>query len=97
MACTLEGEIVGSISGGCIEEDFLKQLQEGKLKDLYRKQRKPFTVVYGETEAEQTRLKLPCGGQLHVLLELLRLGLDLQDVLRRHAPAHPAGLLRRRR
>ncbi len=71
MACTLEGEIVGSISGGCIEEDFLKQLQEGKLKDLYHKQRKPFTVVYGETEAEQARLKLPCGGQLHVLLELL--------------------------
>ena len=71
MACTLEGEIVGSISGGCIEEDFLKQLQEGKLKDLYHEQRKPFTVVYGETEAEQARLKLPCGGQLHVLLELL--------------------------
>ena len=38
---------------------------------MYHKQRKPFTVVYGETEAEQARLKLPCGGQLHVLLELL--------------------------
>ena len=71
MACTLDGELVGSISGGCVEEDFLEELREGKLKALYQSQAKPITVVYGETEAEQARLKLPCGGQLHVLLELL--------------------------
>ena len=71
MACTFDGELVGSISGGCVEEDFLEELREGKLKDLYQSQAKPITVVYGETEAEQARLKLPCGGQLHVLLELL--------------------------
>ncbi len=71
MACTFDGELVGSISGGCVEEDFLEELREGKLKDLYQSQAKPVTVVYGETEAEQARLKLPCGGQLHVLLELL--------------------------
>ena len=28
MACTMKGELVGSISGGCIEEDFLEQLIE---------------------------------------------------------------------
>ena len=71
MACTIEGELVGSISGGCIEEDFLGQLRNGTLKEQFNIDRKPFTVKYGETEAEQTRLKLPCGGQLHVLLEFI--------------------------
>ena len=71
MACTEEGELVGSISGGCIEEDFLEQLRDGTLKKIFDAQEKPFTVKYGETEAEQARLKLPCGGQLHVLLEYI--------------------------
>ncbi len=72
MACTLDGELVGSISGGCIEEDFLEQLQDGSLKQLYDDEGgKPFKVVYGATAEEQARLKLPCGGQLHVLLEFI--------------------------
>ena len=71
MACTLEGELVGSISGGCIEEDFLEQLQDGSLKSRYDEQGKPFLIRYGINAEEQARLKLPCGGQLHVLLELI--------------------------
>lgn len=69
MACTLEGELVGSISGGCIEEDFLEQLRDGGLKSRFDEEQKPFVVKYGVTAEEQARLKLPCGGQLHVLLE----------------------------
>jgi len=69
MACTLDGELVGSISGGCIEEDFLEQLRDGSLKAQYQEAGKPFIVKYGITAEEQARLKLPCGGQLHVLLE----------------------------
>lgn len=69
MACTLDGELVGSISGGCIEEDFLEQLRDGSLKDRYQQEGRPFIVKYGITAEEQARLKLPCGGQLHVLLE----------------------------
>ena len=71
MACTMEGELVGSISGGCIEEDFLEQLRDGTLKQQFDAEGKPLMVRYGETEAEQARLKLPCGGQLHVLLEYI--------------------------
>jgi len=71
MACTLDGELVGSISGGCIEEDFLEQLRDGSLKAEYDKNGKPFLVKYGMTAEEQARLKLPCGGQLHVLLEYI--------------------------
>lgn len=71
MACTMDGELVGSISGGCIEEDFLEQLRDGSLKAQYDKESKPFIVKYGVTLEEQARLKLPCGGQLHVLLEYI--------------------------
>lgn len=71
MACTMGGELIGSISGGCIEEDFLEQLRDGSLKSQFDAAGKPFMVKYGETEAEQARLKLPCGGQLHVLLEYI--------------------------
>jgi xanthine dehydrogenase accessory factor len=90
MACTLDGELVGSISGGCIEEDFLEQLRDGSLKSQFDEKGKPFLVKYGVTAEEQARLKLPCGGQLHVLLEyisatdannavFLRLSTDLEN------------------
>lgn len=71
MACTPEGDLVGSVSGGCIEEDFIEQLKDGSLKAQFDLEKKPFIVQYGKTEAEQARLKLPCGGQLHVLLEFI--------------------------
>ncbi len=71
MACTLDGEIAGSISGGCIEEDFLEQLRDGSLKKQFDAEQKPFIVKYGITAEQAARLRLPCGGQLHVLLEYL--------------------------
>lgn len=71
MACTLDGEIAGSISGGCIEEDFLAQLRDGSLKQQFDAEQKPFVVKYGITAEQAARLRLPCGGQLHVLLEYL--------------------------
>ena len=71
LASTADGEIIGSLSGGCIEEDFLAQLTSGELKARFDEDRKPFIIYYGRTEEEQARLKLPCGGQLHVLLEFI--------------------------
>lgn len=71
MAATLDGEIAGSISGGCIEEDFLEQLRDGSLKAQYDSEQKPFVVKYGINAEQAARLRLPCGGQLHVLLEFI--------------------------
>lgn len=71
MACTPDGELAGSISGGCIEEDFLGQLRDGTLKAQYEQEGKPFIVKYGITAEQAARLRLPCGGQLHVLLEYI--------------------------
>ncbi len=80
MACTLDGEIAGSISGGCIEEDFLVQLRDGSLKSRYDTEGRPFVVKYGITAEQAARLRLPCGGQLHVLLEYLAPGPQLRQV-----------------
>ncbi|MDX1490383.1 MAG: XdhC family protein [Pseudohongiellaceae bacterium] len=71
MAATLDGELAGSISGGCIEEDFLQQLRDGSLKAQYDEEAKPIVVKYGITAEQAARLRLPCGGQLHVLVEYI--------------------------
>ncbi len=72
MACDDGGRQIGSISGGCIEEDFLRQLRDGRLKARFEARGGgPLPVEYGATAEEQARLKLPCGGRLQVLLERL--------------------------
>ncbi|WP_104203329.1 XdhC family protein [Billgrantia saliphila] len=58
-----DGRCAGSLSGGCVEEDFLSRLQAGDFQA-------PLQVVrYGESSDDQQRLKLPCGGILEVLIE----------------------------
>ena len=64
LCCNDEGHISGSLSGGCIEEDLLEQLQRGELARAT-----PEVLVYGVTQEETERLGLPCGGQLHVVIE----------------------------
>ncbi|HET8791432.1 MAG TPA: XdhC family protein [Modicisalibacter sp.] len=74
-----DGRCVGSLSGGCVEEDFLARLQAGDFQTVIQ------VVRYGESEGDQQRLKLPCGGILEVLVERLpatRESLQLLTALR---------------
>jgi xanthine dehydrogenase accessory factor len=64
LCCNSKGEIAGSLSGGCIEEDLLEKLQQGELA-----RDKPEVMIYGVTAEETERLGLPCGGQLDVVIE----------------------------
>jgi xanthine dehydrogenase accessory factor len=64
LACNSEGQIAGSLSGGCIEEDLLEKLQRGEMANAG-----PEVLVYGVSQAETERFGLPCGGQLHVVIE----------------------------
>lgn len=64
LCCNESGHIAGSLSGGCIEDDLIERLQEGKLATD-----KPELLVYGATQEEVERFQLPCGGQLHVVIE----------------------------
>lgn len=62
MAIDTAGNITGSVSGGCIEEDLIERLKHHPVLHVER-------VVYGKTEQERQALKLPCGGTMELLLE----------------------------
>lgn len=57
-----DGEHCGSLSGGCVEEDFLERLANRQFKPVNQ------VVRYGEGGLAPT-LALPCGGVLDVLVE----------------------------
>lgn len=66
MGVSQRGELIGSLSGGCIEDDLLERVRAGELA-------LDNVVVhpYGVTAEENERLGLPCGGRLEVLIEPL--------------------------
>ena len=66
LACNAAGSIVGSLSGGCVEDDLLEKLRAGELA-----KEGPQFFEYGVTTEETERLGLPCGGSLHVVVEPL--------------------------
>lgn len=72
MCCNAAGHIAGSLSGGCIEDDLLEKLQNGELA-----MDKPRLHVYGATAEEADKFNLPCGGQLHVVIEPINDNRDL--------------------
>jgi xanthine dehydrogenase accessory factor len=57
-----DGILVGSVSGGCIEDDLVTRREE------YRGARPGF-ARYGVTADEARRFGLPCGGEVEVLVE----------------------------
>jgi xanthine dehydrogenase accessory factor len=57
-----DGILVGSVSGGCIEDDLVAR------RDEYTG-RKPHFAAYGVTAEEARRFGLPCGGELEVIVE----------------------------
>jgi len=68
MALCEDGSVVGSVSGGCIEDDLIRNFSG--LKDFpLDKQSAPQFLKYGVTADEAHRFGLPCGGTLEILLE----------------------------
>lgn len=75
LAVNAHGQWVGSLSGGCVEDDFLERVAAGEFAD-------PVKVVrYGEGD-ERSSIRLPCGGILDVLVENLAPDCDVQAHLR---------------
>lgn len=64
LAIREDGQVMGSVSGGCVEDDLISRVQT----DILTKS-KPEMVVYGVTQQEATRFGLPCGGTLRLLVE----------------------------
>ena len=59
-----DGQVVGSVSGGCVEDDLVDKVRTGKVA-----RDRPEHIVYGVTNEEATRWGLPCGGTLVLVLE----------------------------
>jgi len=68
MALCEDGSVVGSVSGGCIEDDLIRNFSGLKNFPL-DKQSAPQFLKYGVTADEAHRFGLPCGGTLEILLE----------------------------
>jgi xanthine dehydrogenase accessory factor len=59
-----DGQVVGSVSGGCVEDDLVEKVRAGGVaKD------RPQLVTYGVTNEDATRWGLPCGGTLELVME----------------------------
>lgn len=60
------GEYIGSLSGGCIEEDFLKKISSNQFNNVSE------IITYGASDIDDTSsIKLPCNGTIDVLIEKL--------------------------
>ena len=71
-----DGQVAGSVSGGCIEDDLIGRVARGELA-----LRKPETTTYGETADEARRFGLPCGGTVQMVLEPLSPASQLRELL----------------
>ena len=67
LALRGDGLAVGSVSGGCIEDDLISRATQGHL------QRESCEVVtYGVTREEARHFGLPCGGSMRLVIEPVR-------------------------
>ncbi|HEX5311956.1 XdhC family protein [Aquabacterium sp.] len=68
MAINERGETVGSVSGGCIEDDLILRIREGGVQAACTTQA-PTVLRYGISADEAHRFGLPCGGTVELVLE----------------------------
>lgn len=76
MAIRDDGLVVGSVSGGCIEDDLIGRVRRGELAS-----RLPQRTVYGATAEEAQRFGLPCGGSVELVLEPVGPQSQLRELL----------------
>ena len=64
MALRDDGRVQGSVSGGCIEDDLVARMRDGRIAGS-----QPFVLTYGGSRDEAARFGLPCGGTLELVVE----------------------------
>ena len=77
-----DGQIVGSVSGGCVEDDLVEKVKE-RLAAARKEEMRPSLLTYGVTNEEATRWGLPCGGTLQLVVEPLTEKSGIQELLQR--------------
>ncbi len=71
--------VVGSVSGGCVEDDLIARVRHGERVTT------PSLITYGVTKEEAARFGLPCGGNLRLVQEPLTDTGWIDEVLARTA------------
>ncbi len=71
-----DGQVAGSLSGGCIEDDLIDRVKRGELGA-----RLPQSTTYGVSAEEAQRFGLPCGGTVQIVLEPLSAQSLLRELL----------------
>ncbi|MFL6628154.1 MAG: XdhC family protein [Burkholderiaceae bacterium] len=79
LALRDDGPVVGSVSGGCVEDDLIDRVRHGE------RVAAPALVSYGVTREEAARFGLPCGGTLRLVQEPLRDTAWIDEILSRCA------------
>ena len=64
LGCNSNGQLIGSLSGGCVEDDLLEKLTSGELASDG-----PQFFQYGISTEETEKFGLPCGGHLYIVVE----------------------------
>jgi xanthine dehydrogenase accessory factor len=65
LAMNKAGQFAGSVSGGCVEESLLMRYRDGELSGAITQ------IDFGVDRQEASRMGLPCGGRLELLVEEL--------------------------
>ena len=73
-----DGRVVGSVSGGCIEDDLIDRVREHGITRTT-----PELVSYGISADEAHRFGLPCGGTIELAIEPLTQGSAIAELLTR--------------
>ena len=79
LAMRGDGQVVGSVSGGCVEDDLIERVRNGE------RVAQPSLISYGVTKEEAARFGLPCGGNLRLVQEPLQGTAWIDEVLARTA------------
>jgi len=64
LALRSDGVLIGSVSGGCIEDDLADRARNGRLSSSHAE-----VLTYGVTREEAMRFGLPCGGTMQIVVE----------------------------
>src|SRR3954471_22987883 len=70
LIVTADGKLEGSVSGGCVESDVFEAAQQ------VMEDGTPRLLTYGITDDMAFNVGLPCGGEIDVFVEPLRLRVD---------------------
>jgi xanthine dehydrogenase accessory factor len=83
LAVRDDGLVVGSVSGGCIEDDIIDRTRR-----LGMTQTQCEAVTYGVSADEARRFGLPCGGTIQLVLEPLTRDSGIRALLREIEAGH---------